>query len=317
MPFRKTQCVRILIVDWLITFIFRILGAIIRWLPKRYALMLGSSFGHLLYIALRKRRRIALENLQIAFGDEMSTDERAKICRKSFQQIGKTAIEFLRFPKLTFDNIWEEVTVEGKEHLIHALNQGKGAIVFLPHFGNWELLALVYGALIPDRAKAIAFPLKNRYLNALVSQYREHLGLKLITRRQAVRETLRALRENFAIGFFADQNAGREGVFVDFFGKPASAVRGPATFALKTGAPLLLSMDIRQPDGRHHVIITPEIDLELSGDLEQDVQTNTARILKILETYIRQYPDQWLWTHNRWKTQPDPRWQKKRQIRKG
>ena len=277
--------------------------------------MLGSGLGGLLYIALKKRRRIALENLQIAFSDEMSTDEREQICRRSFQQIGKTAIEFLRFPKLTFDNIWDEVTVEGKKHLIQALDQGKGAIVFLPHFGNWELLALVYGALIPDQAKAIAFPLKNRYLDVLVSQYRERLGLKLITRRRAVRETLRALKEGYAIGFFADQNAGREGVFVDFFGKPASAVRGPATLALKTGAPLLLSMDIRQPDDRHHVIITPAIDLEISGDLEQDVQTNTARILKILETYIRQYPDQWLWTHNRWKTQPDPKWQMKRQIR--
>ncbi len=277
--------------------------------------MLGSGLGGLLYIALKKRRRIALENLQIAFSDEMSTDEREQICRRSFQQIGKTAIEFLRFPKLTFDNIWDEVTVEGKKHLIQALDQGKGAIVFLPHFGNWELLALVYGALIPDQAKAIAFPLKNRYLDVLVSQYRERLGLKLITRRRAVRETLRALKEGYAIGFFADQNAGREGVFVDFFGKPASAVRGPATLALKTGAPLLLSMDIRQPDDRHHVIITPAIDLEISGDLEQDVQTNTARILKILETYIRQYPDQWLWTHNRWKTQPDPEWQMKRQIR--
>ena len=278
--------------------------------------MLGSGLGCFLYLALKKRRRIALQNLQIAFGDEMSADERAQICRESFQQIGKTAIEFLRFPKLTFENIWKEVTVEGKEHLISALNQGKGAIVFLPHFGNWELLALVYGALIPDRAKAIAFPLKNRHLNALVSQYREHLSLKLITRRQAVRETLRALKGGYAIGFFADQNAGREGVFVDFFGKPASAVRGPATLALKTGAPLLLSMDIRLPDDRHHVIITPAIDLEISGDLEQDVQINTAHILKILETYIRQYPDQWLWTHNRWKTQPDPRWQMKRQIRK-
>ena len=278
--------------------------------------MLGSGVGHLFYIALKKRRRIALENLQIAFSEEMSTDERAQICRRSFQQIGKTAIEFLRFPKLTFENIWDEVTVEGKEHLIGALNQGKGAIVFLSHFGNWELLALVYGALIPDQAKAIAFPLKNRYLNTLTSQYRERLSLKLITRRRAVRETLRALRENFAVGFFADQNAGREGVFVDFFGKPASAVRGPATLALKTGAPLLLSMDIRQPDDRHHVIITPEIELEISGDLDQDVQTNTAHILKILETYIRQYPDQWLWTHNRWKTQPDPKWQMKRQIRK-
>ncbi len=316
MHFRKTQCVRTLIVDWLITFIIRILGVIVRWLPKWYALGLGGSLGHLLYFVLKKRRRIALENLKIAFGDEMSTDEQAQICRSSFQQIGKTAIEFLRFPKLTFDNIWEEVTVEGKEHLIQALTQGKGAIVFLSHFGNWELLALVYGALIPDRAKAIAFPLKNRYLNALTFQYRERLSLKLITRSQAVRETLRALRENFAVGFFADQNAGREGVFVDFFGKPASAVRGPATLALKTGAPLLLSMDIRQPNDRHHVLITPAINLEISGDLEQDVQTNTAHILKILEAYIRQYPDQWLWTHNRWKTQPDLKWQMKRQIRK-
>ena len=305
-----------MIVDWLITFIIRILGVTIRRLPKRHAMVLGSSLGDFLYFALKKRRRIALENIQIAFGDEMSVDEQAQICRRSFQQIGKTAIEFLRFPQLTFDNIWDEVTVQGKEHLIHALNQGKGAIVFLPHFGNWELLALVYGALIPNRAKAIAFPLKNRYLNALVSRYRERLSLELITRRRAVRETLRALREKFAIGFFADQNAGREGVFVDFFGKPASAVRGPATLALKTGAPLLLSMDIRQPDDRHRVLITPEIDLERSGDLEQDVQTNTAHILKILEEYIRQYPDQWLWTHNRWKTQPDAKWQMQRQIRK-
>ena len=302
-------------VDWLITLIIRILGVTVRWLPRHYALTLGSGLGYLLYFALKKRRRIALENLQIAFGDKISVDERAQICRRSFQQIGKTAIEFFRFPKLTFDNIWEEVTVEGKEHLVHALNQGKGAIVFLPHFGNWELLAPVYGALIPDRAKAIAFPLKNRYLNALVSQYREHLSLKLITRRRAVKETLRALKQNYAVGFFADQNAGREGVFVDFFGKPASAVRGPATLALKTGAPLLLSMDIRQPDDRHHVLITPAIDLEISGDLEQDVQTNTTQILKILETYIQQYPDQWLWTHNRWKTQPDLNWQMKRQRR--
>ena len=99
--------------------------------------MLGSGLGGLLYVALKKRRRIALENLQIAFGNEMSADEREQICRRSFQQIGKTAIEFLRFPKLTFDNIWDEVTVEGKKHLIQALDQGKGAIVFLSSF--WEL----------------------------------------------------------------------------------------------------------------------------------------------------------------------------------
>ena len=168
-----------MIIDWLVTFIIRILGAIVRSLPKRYALILGSGLGDFLHFSLKKRRQIALENLRIAFGDEMSTDERAQVCRRCFQQIGKTAIEFLRFPQLTFDNIWDEVTVEGKDHLMQALNQGKGAIVFLPHFGNWELLALVYGALIPDQAKAIAFPLKNRHLNTLVSQYRERFELKV------------------------------------------------------------------------------------------------------------------------------------------
>ena len=130
-------------------------------------MVLGSGLGHLLYIALKKRRRIVLENLQIAFGDEMSADERAQICRRSFQQIGKTAIEFLRFPKLTFSNIWEEVTVEGKEHLIGALNQGKGAIVFLPHFGNWELLALVYGALIRTEQRQLRFRSKTDTLTRL------------------------------------------------------------------------------------------------------------------------------------------------------
>ena len=305
-----------MIIDWLIAFIVRTLSVFVRWLPKKVALMLGSGLGHFLYFALRKRRRIALKNLQIAFGDEKSVDEREQICRESFHNLGKTAIEFLRFCELNFDNIWEEVTVEGKENLIQALDRGKGAIVFLPHFGNWELLALVYGALIPNRAKAIAFPLKNRYLDAVVSKYRERLSLELIGRKQAVRRTLRALKENFAIGFFADQNAGREGVFVDFFGKPASAIRGPVTLALKTDAPIVFSLDVRQPDDRHHVLILPAIDLAISGDLEQDVQTNTARILKILEGYIRQYPGQWLWLHNRWKTPPDARWQTKRQIQR-
>lgn len=274
-------------------------------MPKRFAMTIGSGVGHLLYCLLKKRRQIALENLKIAFGNTRSDKERRKICQESFINLGKTAVEFLRFRRLTFENIWREVTVQGTEHLIRALNQGNGAIVWLPHFGNWELLALVYGALIPNRAKAIAFPLKNQRLNTLVWRYREHLSLALIPRKRAVRETLRALKANYAVGFFADQNAGQEGVFVDFFEKPASAVRGPITLALKTGAPILFSLDIRQPDDRHFVYISEPLALEVSGNFEQDVQTNTARLLQYLEDYIRQYPSQWLWIHNRWKTQPD------------
>ena len=194
--------------------------------------------------------------------------------------------------------------MEGSENLDTALAQGKGAIVFLPHFGNWELLSLVYGALIPDRAKAIAFPLKNARLNAYIWRHRELMSLKLISRHQAIRETLRALRNNEAVGFFADQNAGPEGVFVDFLGKPASAARAPVVLARKTGAPLLFSLSIRQPDDRHHVYISTPIYVEVSDDAERDIEAYTIQMLKHLETYIHKYPEQWLWLHNRWKTQP-------------
>ena len=178
--------------------------------------------------------------------------------------------------------------------------------MFLPHFGNWELLSLVYGALIPDRAKAIAFPLKNARLNAYIWRHREQMSLKLIPRKRAIRETLRALKNNEAVGFFADQNAGSEGVFVNFLGKTASAARGPATLALRTGAPLLFSLSIRQPDDRHHVYISPPIHPNPSDNFERDVETYTRQMLKQLEAYIHKHPEQWLWLHNRWKTQPHP-----------
>ena len=276
---------------------------------------LGGMIGRLLYRALGKRRQIALDNLKIAFGNTLTNREHKNICLQSFINVGKTAIEFLRFPKLTHANIWQEVNVTGTEHIVNSLSDGRGAIVFLPHFGNWELLAQVYGVIIPNQAKALAFPLRNRRLNALVWKYREYLSLKLIPRQQAVKETFKALKSNYAVGFFADQDAGREGVFVNFFGRHASAVRGPVTFALKTGAPLHFSLDIRQPDDRHQVHISPQVVLERSNNFEQDVQSNTARLMNCLEEYIRQYPAQWLWMHNRWKTTPDLDWQTKRYQR--
>ncbi len=275
-----------------------------RCLPKKWALHLGWGIGMLYYHLVKKRREIALSNLHKAFSKHFTSSQCQEICKASFINVGKTCVEFLRFPKLNIENIWREVTVEGAENLHTALAKGKGAIVFLPHFGNWELLSLVYGALIPDRAKAIAFPLKNAMLNAYIWRYRELMRLKLIPRNQAIRETLRALRNNEAVGFFADQNAGPEGVFVDFLGRPASAARAPVVLARKTGTPLLFSLSIRQPDDRHRVHISTPIYVEASDDSERDVEVYTTQMLKQLETYIRKYPEQWLWLHNRWKTRP-------------
>ena len=275
-----------------------------RRLPKAWAMQVGRGIGILYYHLVKKRREIALGNLRTAFSRHFTTAQCTEICKASFINVGKTCIEFLRFPKLNADNIWREVTVEGAENLHNALAKRKGAIVFLPHFGNWELLSLTYGALIPDRAKAIAFPLKNPLLNTYIWRHREQMSLRLIPRNRAIRETLRALKNNEAVGFFADQNAGPEGVFVNFMGKTASAARAPAVLALKTGAPLLFSLSIRQPDDRHHVYISDPIYAEASDDSERDIEVYTTQMLKHLESYIHRYPEQWLWLHNRWKTQP-------------
>ena len=140
-------------------------------------------------------------------------------------------------------------------------------------------------------------------------------GLKIIRKRRATKYVLKALRDNYIVGFIADQNAGREGVFVEFFGKLASTARGPVAIALKTGAPLILSFDIRLPNDQHRLIITEPMELTVTGDLDKDVACNTAKLRSEFEKQIRRYPCQWMWQHDRWKTRPDAKWLDKRRRR--
>ncbi len=291
-----------------------IIGFFIRRLPARFALRLGVRLGDIMYCVLKKRRDIALSNLRLAFGNEKAERDLKRIARLSFRNLGKNVVELLRFPLLNEQNLWQLVTVEGREHFEQAQQLERGVVVFIAHLGNWELLAPTYAAL-SKRVAVIAFPLKNRYLNDMVNKYRSCLGLKIISKQFATKNVLKALKEGYAVGFLADQNAGREGVFVEFFGKLASTARGPVSIALKTGAPLLLSFDIRMPDDRHRFIVTEPMILTVTGDRERDVAENTARLMRILEDYIRQYPCQWMWQHDRWKTRPDAKWLAKREQR--
>jgi len=290
-------------------------GFFARRLPTHVALLLGKRLGEVVYHLVKKRRDITMSNLRLAFGSEKSEHELKLIAIKSYHNLGKSLIEFLRFPLLTRENIWQLVTVHGRENLERAFKVSGKAIFFIPHFGNHELLAPVYGVLLPKSA-AIVFPLKNPYLNKMANEYRGRFGMELIKKRQATRHVLKALKSGYSIGFVADQDAGREGVFVEFCGRLASTARGPVAMALKTGAPLLLTIDIRQSDDKHVVIISEPIELEVTGDFDKDVAHNTAKIMAELESYIRQYPCQWMWQHNRWKTQPDAEWQRKRDQRR-
>lgn len=278
-------------------------GFVVRRLSFRAALRLGAKLGRLLAVLVKKRREIAMSNLSLAFGKRKSQSEIRQIAIECFENVGKNIVELLRFPCLNSENIWNYVKIVGMENIEKGFEKGHGIIVFIPHFGNWELLALVYGASL-ERSAAIAFLLKNPYLNKLVESYRSRFGLRLIPKKNAIRQVMRLLRENYGIGFLADQNAGKNGIFIDFFGKPASFERSPITLALRTNAEIFFSIDIRQPDDRHVVLIEPISVERTGGSLEDDLAFNTKKVARKLEEYILRYPPQWLWIHNRWKTQP-------------
>lgn len=212
-------------------------------------------------------------------------------------------MEFLQLPSMSPETICQLVTFKGREHIDKALTQGRGAIILTAHFGNWELLGariLVSGYTI----RGITRQLRSKRLDAIVSSYREKVGWQGIDRDRSVREVLRCLKRNELIAILADVDTRTRGIFVDFFGRPAYTPYSPVALALKTGAAILPTFIIRQPDDSHHAVIEAPLFLQRSGDKEQDLLVNTQRFTKVIESYIRRYPEQWIWMHERWKTKP-------------
>ncbi|HID56912.1 TPA: hypothetical protein EYP37_10325 [Candidatus Poribacteria bacterium] len=295
----------------------RSLKSIVLKMSEEEAMAFGARLGLLAYHTVISRRRIAERNVSLAMpliSQHHPSSTVDSIVRGCFLNLGKTLVEFLRIPLLKERGLHPKIRPSGMEHLYRSLEREKGVVLFIPHMGNWELLAPFYGAMLTRKA-VVVFPLKNPDLDGLVESHRGMFGLEIIPKRGASRHVLRRLRENYVVGLLADQNAGREGVFVEFFGQLASCARGPVAFAIKTGAALHLSADIRQPDDTHIITVSEPIELKLSGDMEEDVRANTERLMKMLEELICMYPEQWLWVHNRWKTKPDPRWIERRRGR--
>lgn len=270
--------------------------------PRKIALSFGAFLGSVAYRFAAEQRAIAEKhiNLSLELEDGISTEH---VIRRCFQNLGKNFIEFIRFPHTSSEKNREIVTFEGKAHIDVALAQGNGAIILTGHFGNWELLAAsVVEQVAP--ATPIARRLRSRRLDALVRGWREVAGYSTIDRDNAARDILRCLKRNELIGVLADVDTSVEGVFVDFFGRPAYTPYSPIAIALKTGAPVLPTFIIRQPDDSHRVIVEPPLKLKTTGDREQDFRINTQMFTEIIESYVRRYPEQWIWMHERWKRQP-------------
>jgi KDO2-lipid IV(A) lauroyltransferase len=208
----------------------------------------------------------------------------------------------MQFPRMDSKQIREYVSFEGIEHVEQALAQGKGAIILTGHFGNWELLAASISATIAPLTPIVR-KLRSPRLNALVSSYRAQAGYATIDRDTGIRHALRCLKRNELLGIVADVDTNVSGVFVDFFGRPAYTPYSPVAIALKTGATVLPTFIVRRPDGSHRAIIEPPLMFQRTSVKEKDLVVNTQKFTKIIESYIRQYPTQWIWMHRRWKTQ--------------
>ena len=278
------------------------LGMAVRIMPLKLALGFGSGLGKLGYLLAPKRNRLAYENLKLAFKKEDKKVFTA-IIRGVYSNLCMNLIELLRFPLFNSGNISQYVDVRGAEHLNGALKKGKGVIMLTAHFGNWELASLT-ATLMGYHVKVLAREQKFERLNKLLNSYRQLKGGEVIPKGMAIREIVRHLKENGIIGILSDQDGGRRGVFVDFFGRPASTPAGAVEFALRTGCLVLPGFIIRENGGKHHINIEPPLNINVYADEEEAVREGLQNFASILESYVRRYPDQWLWLHNRWKTSP-------------
>jgi len=279
-----------------------VISQIVLQTPRKFAIKFGAFIGDMIFFFSKHERLKAVKNLSIAFGNEKSQQEILAICRNCFRNLGKSLIEFGQLPKLNSSNIGNLVTLEGRQNVEETLKKGKGGIILTAHIGNWELVGATF-PLIGYPSNTIVRPEKLQKLDEWVNKRREKTGLKCIGRGASIKSALQCLKRNELLGILADVDTKVDGVFVDFFGRPAYTPRGPVNIALKTGCALLPTFIIRQKDDTHKIIVEKAIKLKITDDTEEDIRFNTAVFTKIIESYIRKYPEQWIWVHDRWKTQ--------------
>jgi KDO2-lipid IV(A) lauroyltransferase len=252
----------------------------------------------------RRQRRAGLQNLKMALPG-LPPGEQLRILRGSFRNLGRLLVEFSHFPRLSKANISELVFYDGFENYLEALRRGRGIIFMTAHFGAWELSSFAQ-SLYGYPLKFVVRPIDNPKVDALINSYRTRGGNVPIGRRMAARDILRALRDNEAVGILFDQNTtSDEGVFAEFFGIPAATTPAIATFALRSGAAVLPGFLIWEASRKKHRLrFDPPVKLIETGNLQHDVIENTKLFNRILEEYVKHYPEQWLWIHRRWKTRP-------------
>lgn len=283
-----------------ISYLFlRFVCALIRLIPFKQAMILARFVGKVLFYVLAERRQIALDNLRHAFGNEKSEAEIREIAIKSFENLGMIGVEFIWIPTIT-KRLDEFVNFTPTSFMWKALEEKKGFVFTISHFGNWEWMAIASSAKgLP--MNAVARPLRNRFVYTYIKKLRGLTGLKSINKKGAGRGAVRALHDNQVVAILIDQHEREASVQVPFFGRPAWTTTLPAILALKKDVLIAASFFYRERVGPSLIIVKEPFKTIRTGDYERDIYENTKLYVKAIEDEVRKRPGDWLWMHRRWR----------------
>ena len=277
------------------------------WLCCRlpYSLLMGAGWvlGNLYYLLIKKERERAVEQMRPALG--LGEAEARRLVRLSFINLGRHVLEILYMPHLNRRNFRDFIEIDHLERMQEAIAEGHGVVVLTGHIGTWEWLSAAF-TMNDLPVTAIAKPQPNMQFTYALDDLRKTIEVQIFSRGTSeLMAAARALKAGKILGFLADQDGGPGGALVDFLGRPAATPMGPAVFARKFGAPVLPAFILRQPGGKHKVVIGEIMRYEDTGDPDKDLYDFTVRMTRIVEDIIRENPTQWLWFQKRWNTKPE------------
>lgn len=286
--------------------LFLFLALLIRPLTPAGIHRIGKAMGNLAYFLASKRKRIALTNLDIAFGDSKTRHEKQRIIKKSFSQMAVSALQCLWITHDTRNRVHRLIEKEpkGLDSLRECMKKNNGVFSLNAHYGNWEIMGIYHGYLGIIPLNSIVRRLDNPYLEKAALEFRTISGNGIFYRDDPPLKIVHALKKEGGVAVMMDQNTAVGGIFVDFFGKKAATPRSLALLSYKTGAPILPVFAHPTEKGTYELTYGPPLNPEKTGDQETDIANWTRECLKVLEKVIRERPEAWMWGHRRWKTRP-------------
>lgn len=280
--------------------LFLILAGIVRLLGLKVSRRLSIIIAFIFYYIIPIRKQVTLKNLHKAF-PKYSEREIKKVAFGSYKSFSITLVEMLFIPFMTREQIENAIYCEDVELVKKYYERNNGLIALSGHFGNWEYGALSVSAKINVPFHVVVKSQRNPYVDAYLNHGRTRWINKIVPLGVSIRKIYAELKAKNIVAMVADQRGPQEGMRVNFFGQQSSIYPGPAMLAIKTRAPILYVLTIRQPDYSYTAQIS-EISMEnLPADKERQVQEVSQRHMAFLESVIRKHPEQWLWMHNIWK----------------